>query len=40
MNVGSWVPENDQWHKQMATVQENILKFIKQENKDFKSKNA
>lgn len=38
MNVGSWVPENDQWHKQMATVQEKILKFIEQENKDFKSK--
>ena len=40
MNVASWVPENDQWHKQMATVQEKILKFIKQENKDSKSKNA
>ena len=40
MNVSSWVPENDQWHKQMDTVQENISKFIKQENKDFKSKNA
>lgn len=40
MNVGSWVPENDQWQKQMATVQEKILKFIEQENKDFKSKDA
>ena len=38
MNVGSWVPENHQWHKQMATVQEKILKFIEQENKDFKPK--
>ena len=40
MNVGSWVPENDQWHKQMATVQERVLKFIEQENEDFKSRNA
>jgi len=40
MNVGSWVPEDDKWHKQMATEQERILKFIKQENKAFKSKGS
>jgi len=40
MNVSSWVPENDKWHKQMATVQEKILKFIEQENKALKSKGA
>ena len=40
INVGSWVPENDQWHKQMATVQEKILKFIEQENNAFRPKGA
>ncbi len=38
MNVGSRVPDNDQWREQTATVQEKILKFIEQENKDFKLK--
>jgi hypothetical protein len=38
MNVGSWVPENDQWHNQMAKIQEKILKFIDHENKEFSSR--
>ncbi len=38
MNVGSWVPENDQWHNQMAKIQEKILKFIDHENKEFNSR--
>jgi len=40
MNVSFWVPENDQWHKQIATTQEKILEFIDHENKSFKVKRA
>jgi hypothetical protein len=38
MNVSLWVPENDKWHKHMAMVQEEILKFVDQENKTFNPK--
>lgn len=38
LNVSPWVPEQDEWHNQVASVQEKISKFIDQENKAFKSK--
>jgi hypothetical protein len=38
INISLWVPETDRWHIKMAEVQENILKFVDQENKAFNSK--
>ena len=33
--IGLWVPEKNQWHTEMAKVQEEISKYIDQENKAF-----
>jgi len=40
MNVSPWVPEDNKWHTQMAEVQEEILKFVDQENIAFNPKGS
>jgi hypothetical protein len=40
MSVSPWVPAGDKWHTQMVDVQEEILKFVDRENKDFNQKES